>query len=117
MTKAPYGVALLALLLSSCNPTGNIKKVPPTATAPLFRVQTFKVQAGWGYSVFIDDKEYIRQRFIPAIAGETPFASSQQAWETGNYVVTKLKSNSNPSLSRKELQQLHILPDTSLQRD
>lgn len=102
---------MLALLLS-CNPTGNVKRVPAATTTPLFRVQTFKVRTGWGYSVFIDDKEYIRQRFIPAIAGETPFPTSQQALETGNYVVAKIKSKGNPSLSRKELQQLHILSDS-----
>jgi len=74
-----------------------------------FRVQTFKVKGGWGYAVFINNKEYIRQRFTPALEGEVPFTTAQQALEVGNYVVYKLKSTGNPTLSRKELKQLHIV--------
>jgi hypothetical protein len=73
-------------------------------------VKTFRVDKGWAYSIFINDKEYVRQLYIPAIEGKVPFASDSQAKKAGWYVVNKLKDNTSPSLSKKELAALNILP-------
>lgn len=76
----------------------------------MYNVKTFRVDKGWAYSILINDKEYVRQLFIPAIEGKVPFASDNQAEETGWYVVSKLKNNASPSLTKKELITLNILP-------
>jgi hypothetical protein len=77
---------------------------------PEYEVKTFRVDKGWAYSIFINDKEYVRQLFIPAIEGKIPFDSESQAKKTGWYVVSKLKDNASPSLSKEELVTLNILP-------
>lgn len=77
---------------------------------PEYNVKTFRVDKGWAYSIFINDKEYVRQLFIPAIGGKVPFNSENQAKKTGWYVVSKLKDNASPSLSKEELITLNILP-------
>lgn len=114
MTKHISSTILLLLFFSCGQPH---QEKTGQQQYPEFRVQTFKVKMGWGYSVFIDNKEYIRQRFIPAVEGEVPFPSSQQALETGNYVVGKIKRKGNPSLSSEELKVLHVLPAFSGQQD
>lgn len=76
---------------------------------PQYRVVTCKIDNGWAYSIFINNKEYVRQLFIPAIEGKTPFPSKDQANKVGWYVVSKLKDNASPSLSKKELLTLNVL--------
>lgn len=77
---------------------------------PEYRVKTFRMDKGWAYSIFINNKECVRQLFIPAIEGKVPFESESQAKKTGWYVVGKLKDNASPSLSKEELATLNILP-------
>jgi hypothetical protein len=107
MTRTTILIILLQLFLA-CVSRDSGQPYRQQSNAPEFRVQTFKVKAGWGYSVFVNDKEYIRQRFIPVVDGEIPFATANQALDVGNYIVHKLKSDRNPSLTREELQQLHV---------
>lgn len=77
---------------------------------PAYHVKTFRVDKGWAYAILINDKEYVRQLFIPAIEGKVPFANARQARKTGWYVVSKLKNKESPSLTKKELITLNILP-------
>lgn len=106
MIKKTVGALALFFMLCSCSD----KKQELLNYGPEYKVKTFRVDKGWAYSVFINDKEYIRQLFIPAIEGKIPFASDSQAEKTGWYVVSKLKDNASPSISKKELITLHILP-------
>lgn len=99
---------ILLLLCQACTTKDRVSQRQKD-NHPQFRVQTFKVKTGWGYAVFINDKEYIRQRFVPAVAGEIPFTTAKQALDVGNYVVYKLRRDGNPSLTQKELRELHIV--------
>jgi hypothetical protein len=103
--KAISILALLSALYSCSNNRHEILH-----NGPEYKVKTFRVDKGWAYSIFINDKEYVRQLFIPAIEGKVPFASDNQAEKTAWYVVSKLKDNASPSLSKEELVTLNILP-------
>jgi hypothetical protein len=106
MTKKTISILVLLFTLYSCSDT----KHGVFQNGPEYKVKTFQVDKGWAYSIFINDKEYVRQLFIPAIEGKVPFASDSQAEKTGWYVVSKLKDNASPSLTKKELITLNILP-------
>jgi hypothetical protein len=106
MTRKILSVPALLLMLYSCSDT----KHEIWNNEPECHVKTFRVGKGWAYSILINDKEYVRQLFIPAIEGKVPFASDSQAEKTGWYVVSKLKDNASPSLTKKELITLNILP-------
>lgn len=106
MTRKNISILALLFVLCSCSDT----KHEILHNGPEYKVKTFRIDKGWAYSIFINNKEYVRQLFIPAIEGKVPFASDSQAEKTGWYVVSKLKDNAIPSLSRKELMTLNILP-------
>jgi hypothetical protein len=108
MIKKNISILVLLFMLCSCSDT----KHEVLNYGPEYNVKTFRVDKGWAYSIFINDKEYVRQLFIPAIEGKMPFASDSQAKKTGWYVVSKLKNNASPSISRKELVTLNILPSS-----
>ena|SRR6218665_2057046 len=96
---------LALLLLCSCEERpGQV-----ISNGPRYEVRTFRAGQGWAYAILINDKEYIRQLFIPAIPGRQQFASDALAKKTGLYVISKLKNNSSPSLSRAELMRLNII--------
>jgi hypothetical protein len=94
------------VLLISCNNATNQK----TDDVPQARVETFKVADGWAYSIYLGNKEYIRQTSIPSIQGNIPFSTDSQATVAGNLVLSKLKAHHSPSISRKELEDYHLLP-------
>jgi uncharacterized lipoprotein NlpE involved in copper resistance len=101
-------ISILALIFTLYSCSNNRDEI--LHNGPEYIVKTFRVDRGWAYSIFINDKEYVRQLYIPAIEGKVPFASDSQAEKTGWYVVSKLKNNASPSLSKKELVTLNILP-------
>ena len=75
-----------------------------------FRVQTFATgDGGWGYSIFDGEKQIIKQDIIPAIRKNVSFQSEKDALQTGLLVIEKLKHNKLPTISREELERLHIL--------
>lgn len=102
-------MSILALL-SVCCSCSDTKHEKTLNNGTEYSVKTFRVDKGWAYSIFINDKEYVRQLFIPVIGGKVPFGSESQAQKTGWYVVSKLKNNASPSLSKEELVTLNILP-------
>jgi hypothetical protein len=106
MTRKIISILTLFFVFCSCSDT----KHKTLNSGPEYEVKTFRADEGWAYSIFINDKEYVRQLFIPAIEGKVPFNSENQAKKTGWYVVSKLKDNASPSLSREELATLNILP-------
>lgn len=65
-------------------------------------------KAGWGYEIKVDHKTFIRQESIPAIPGDHPFGSKEDAKKTGELVVRKLIKGSLPSLSAAEVYALSV---------
>lgn len=100
------GIAIALALLLSCNHASEQKAV---AGSPA-RVQTFKTPGGWAYSIFLGEKEFIRQLYIPCIQGTIPFETDTQAMKAGTLVLNKLKNHEVPALTLKELEENQLLP-------
>lgn len=69
-----------------------------------FKLKTFKVNNGWGYTILKKDKVIIKQDIIPGISVKKPFATKKDAVIVGELMIEKLKDNKIPSISYKELQ-------------
>lgn len=100
-------VIVLLAMIESCNiPPGNeLADVTPKKGIV---GQTFKTDAGWGYAIFINDKIFIKQSFIPVIAGNKGFEKQEDAMNVANLVVNKLKQHEKPTIQLEELQALGI---------
>ena len=70
--------------------------------------QTFKTNDGWGYSVLINNKLFIKQSIIPVIEGYKAFANEEDAKKVAGLVVNKLKHHEKPILRLDELQRYGI---------
>ena len=73
------------------------------------RVQPFQTTSGWGYSIFADNKLYIRQAYIPNYPGNHSFVSKEDALKVGKLAVQKMAAyHKMPYISPDDLQHLHI---------
>jgi hypothetical protein len=68
--------------------------------------KTFRADSGWGYDVVVNGKLLIHQQYIPVVAQKKEFPTEQQAEEAAQLVVSKLKNNKLPTLSKAEVQQI-----------
>ena len=108
MLKLFIGSYLLVLI--SCNSNngpvaaaGNHKDSMSISSA------AFKTNDGWGYSIFLDGKVYIKQTIIPAIEGNHSFVSEADATKCGELVVSKLKAHQKPTLLLEDLKTLGVV--------
>jgi hypothetical protein len=84
------------LLLASCKKNAE------------FEVKSFKVNAGWGYTIEINNKIIIKQTVIPTISNKRSFKSEADALKVGNLVLQRIKQNLSPSVAKKDLILLEI---------
>jgi hypothetical protein len=73
---------------------------PSTET---LNVKTFRVSGGWGYQIFIHQKPYIYQPFIPVIPGKKPFPNRMTALRAAKTVKAKLLHGQRPDLSMDDI--------------
>ena len=103
--------ALLVVLLFGC--AGQQKEDAAVAKdTPPYKaliVQKNLKDTTWGYIIMQHDRELIRQFSIPAVEGNQPFRSKEQAALTGNLVAGKLNNSLRPAISKKELDSLGII--------
>jgi len=71
-------------------------------------VKSFKVNAGWGYTIGINDKIIIKQTMIPTVSEKRSFKSEKDALKVGNLVLERIKQNLSPSVAKKDLILLEI---------
>lgn len=71
-----------------------------------YDVELFRNGNGWGYDILKDGRTLIHQPYIPAIEGEIPFSSEEEAGKTARIVVKKLRKKQIPSVSREEMEKL-----------
>ncbi len=63
----------------------------------------------WGFDIMVNDKKYIHQPVIPAIIGNSPFRSKEDALKVGALMKYKICNNMMPpSISVNELDSLKI---------
>lgn len=73
-----------------------------------FELKSFKVNAGWGYTIGIKDKTIIKQTVIPTVSAKRSFKSEADALKVGNLVLERIKQNLSPTVAKKDLILLEI---------
>ncbi|WP_292010130.1 DUF4907 domain-containing protein [Chryseobacterium sp.] len=71
-------------------------------------IKITKQDSGYGYQIIKNRKIVINQPYIPAINGEIPFKSSEEAQKTAELVVSKIGKYSLPRVSVHELDSMKI---------
>lgn len=71
-------------------------------------IKTFQSDSGWGYTLMMGKKPIIKQPYIPAIQGQTPFKTRKQAFKTASLVRSKMSSGEIPLVTVEELDSLRI---------
>ena len=86
-----------------------------TGTGQTIEVSTFPVKdsadkiKGWGYDLSVNGKRTIHQPLIPAVSGNNPFHSEEEARKTGQLAADKMRTSGNmPTISIRELDSLGI---------
>lgn len=74
----------------------------------VYKVQTIKLEKGFGYEIIINNKVFIHQEYIPSISGNKNFKTEKEALEIGNLVAAKLKQGKMPSVSSEEIKERMI---------
>jgi len=71
-----------------------------------FTAKVFKGFNGWGYDILVNDSLFIHQEFVPVIAGKKGFSKKEQAVQTAQLIINKMKGNQHPVVTTFELQQI-----------
>lgn len=72
------------------------------------KIQSIRVNTGWGYIISINNKIIIKQTIIPAISESKSFKSEKEALAVGRLVLDKLNSDNSPTITKNELVLLKI---------
>lgn len=78
------------------------------AKREVLKTETFKTNSGWGYSISYKEKTIIKQSIIPVISDKKSFSTEEDALKTADLVVSKLKQNLSPTVTKNELILLKI---------
>lgn len=101
------------VFLNSCNnsPSSQDQNAADMAKKGMVPVNAnvFKTDKGWGYSVMVDNKLFIRQDIIPVIEGNKGFATKEDATKVAELVLNKMKNKEKPIVKREDLEQLGII--------
>ena len=116
-------IIYLLILLIACN-NNNSAKVeneiniqPARDSLPDFKIVLFKNDtvksephlSGFGYTIFQNNKPFIHQPNIPAVAGNAGFSNAEDAQKTAALMVYKLQHHIvPPAISVEELDSLRI---------
>jgi hypothetical protein len=68
--------------------------------------RTFKVANGWGYDILVNDSILIHQESIPVLQANQVFKNKEQAEQTAELVVRKLKKGLHPTLTKFDLDKI-----------
>ena len=68
-----------------------------------YSMETFKSADGWGYQIKKGKKTIIVQPFIPCLIGEKPFPDEKSAMKIGEFVLSKIRNDEDPSITIEEL--------------
>ena len=108
-----FGVFLAFGFLNACNDNSAAQDQNAVAIAKKGMVPVdasiFKTDKGWGYSIIIDNKVFIRQDIIPAVEGNQGFATKEDATKVAELVLNKLKNKEKPIVKKEDLKQLGII--------
>lgn len=123
MNKKPFWILASALLIACSSNTEETKTTIPVVDSikviegHVYEAKTFEVKdsttnkvLGWGYDIYIDNKRTIHQPHIPAVQGNSYFATEEDALKTGRFAADKMKTTGSlPTISLEELESLGII--------
>jgi len=66
-------------------------------------LKTVRVSGGWGYQVYVHDKLFIDQPFIPSVPGKKPFPDRKSALRVAKTIKAKLLSGQRPIITYEEI--------------
>ncbi len=98
----------------SCTSTGKrfsdtSQEKSDSVVQTVYESQILDLGVGWGYQITQNHKVIIHQPTIPAVSGNNPFVSEEQAMAVATLVINKLnKGHMPPSVTRHELDSLRI---------
>ena len=72
-------------------------------TQDLYTLNVIEENEQWIYEINKNDQLFIRQEFIPAIAGKKSFKTKRDAEVIGELVIDKLYKTNNPTLTISEI--------------
>ena len=102
-----FFILLLAITVGySCSQPVAQNNAPEKPAANGTTLQTFPVKGGWGYSIDVNGKKFIRQETIPVLQGQRPFKTKEHAEKVGAWVETHIRHNEGFSLTLPVLQHL-----------
>lgn len=108
-----FCVLIAVVFLNSCNnsPAAQDQNAAEMAKKGMVPVNAsiFKTDKGWGYSIIIDNKLFIRQDIIPAVEGNQGFATKEDATKVAELVLNKMKNKEKPIVKKEDLKQLGII--------
>ncbi len=74
------------------------------------RTEVFRIDTGWGYRIYKNDRVFINQTQIPAINGYFLFTSAEKAQKTADFVADKMTKNIGlPRVTIAELDSIGVL--------
>lgn len=107
MKIVKFVIALALLIGLSFIGKTVIENVKQTENQSLY-TEVFKQDNGFGYQILTNNKILIKQNFIPAIQGEHPFKSKEEAVLVAELVKKQLLENKSPIVSTDDLSNLKI---------
>lgn len=70
---------------------------------------TFKTDNGWGYTITVNNKVFIKQTLIPAIEGNRGFSTQEDAAKVAQLIIDKLANHKSPAVKKEDLEKLGII--------
>jgi len=104
ITKHNIIVLCASLVIAASIPI--LYKYKSGATKVEYLSRTFHSGSGWGYDIVMNKKLIIHQEYIPAIAEKKEFQTEKQADAAAQLVLSKLKNNKFPTVSKAEVEQV-----------
>ena len=109
ITAVPISCFIVLAVLFSCTEATNHNGDDLHNGKMFVKANAYATPDGFGYEIYADDSLYIKQAFIPGIAGEHSFASKEDAMKIAEVAIHKMATQqAMPRITKEDLVQQHI---------
>lgn len=113
-TRILIFLTLLFIASYSCNKKEQITKINKYDGA-ILKYEVVKVDSGWGYKIYKNNKVFINQPFIPAVRGTHYFKTKKDAELTAQLVIDIMsKKNGLPTVTIEQLDSIGVIDSTMI---